>query len=228
MMKSKLLILTLLLCTLGLTAFSQTAAILEISEPTLEKLAWNEPVSRPKSYTDQNQIQPSNKQFDKHVLDYINEMRQDPGAFYHNYVKDYIRKNQSRFTNYYTHSVKKDLEKANPLPLFIHNPVLVKAASQQLDYLVGLGGNRLTHVQGKISFADRMKETGLHCFAENLYRATDADALQVVLDLLIDQGITSLGHRKNLLNPTYTQIGIQSKVAANGYNIVVMDFGCEK
>lgn len=165
--------------------------------------------------------------FEKKVLDYINEMRRNPKEFYKQYVKDYIQQQSSRFTSYYTHSLKEDLYQSPPLPPFKENRILEKTASKQLNYLVGLGGGTLTHNQGRTSFADRMKEAELHCFAENLYRAVNPDPLDVVLDLLIDQGVSSLGHRKNLLNPAYTSIGIQNGIAPNDYNIVVMDFGCE-
>lgn len=168
------------------------------------------------------------RHFEKEVLDYINEMRHDPKGFYKRYVKDYVRQKASRFTSYYTHSLKEDLYRSPSLPPFKTSPALEKAASRQLKYLVGLGGTTLTHSRGSTGFAERMKEAGLHCFAENLYRAVNPDPLDVVLDLLIDQGVSSLGHRKNLLNPAYTHIGIQSKVASNNYKLVVMDFGCGK
>jgi hypothetical protein len=164
--------------------------------------------------------------FEQKVLDYINEMRRDPKRFYKQYVKDYIRENESRFTSYYTHSLKNDLYQSPSLPPFKTSSALEKTASRQLRYLIRLGGTTLTHNRGRTSFGDRMREAGLHCFAENLYRAVNPDPLEVVLDLLIDQGVSSLGHRKNMLNPAYTSIGIQNDVASNDYNIIVMDFGC--
>jgi uncharacterized protein YkwD len=168
----------------------------------------------------------TNHRLDKAVHSYINEMRENPKAYYHKYVENYIRQKSGRFTAKYTHSLKKAMLHAPSLPPFENNAVLVRAASLQLNYL-GDNGGRLTHSQGNIGFAERMKRAGLHCLAENLYAAHDPKALEVVLDLMIDQNIPSFGHRKNLLNPMYTQIGIVSKTISGGKTIVVMDFGCK-
>lgn len=171
----------------------------------------------------------SSEKYEQAIFSYLNELRQNPPAFYHKYVKDYIRKKARRYTSYYTASLKKTLLQQGPLPPFKKNEVLARLASKQLHYLVyTLKGKRLTHDQGSIPFAGRIKGTQLHCFAENLYRFPKASPLDVVLDLLIDQGVSSLGHRKNMLNPKYTLIGIETAIAPNSYKVTVMDFGCVK
>lgn len=165
--------------------------------------------------------------FNQQVLDYINEMRQNPAAFYKKYIPDYIKEKKSRFTSSYTHSLRKEMLAANPLPAFEASEDLEKTALLQLEYLSKFGGRKLTHEQGKINFSERMKRAGLHCLAENLYTADRPDALSVVIDLLIDQNVPSLGHRKNLLNPMYAFIGIVNGTPKNGRTIIVMDFGCK-
>lgn len=170
----------------------------------------------------------SAEQYEQAILSYLNELRKDPPSFYRKYVRDYVEKKADRFTPYYTASLKKTLLQQAPLPPFQADPLLQKLAGKQLDYLVHtLKGKRLTHEQGNVSFAERIKGTSLRCFAENLYRFPKASPLDVVLDLLIDQGVSSLGHRKNMLNPRYTLIGIQTAVAPNSYKVTVMDFGCK-
>lgn len=164
--------------------------------------------------------------FDRSILDYINEMRADPRAFYQKYVEEYIREKSRRFTARYTRSLKKDMLRSPALPLFESNSVLRKTATLQLNYLAPYKGRMLTHEQGNISFAERMNRAKLHCLAENIYTADDPKALEVVLDLLIDEGVPSFGHRKNLMNPMYTHIGIVSGTPSGGRMIVVMDFGC--
>lgn len=165
---------------------------------------------------------------DQQVLDCINEMRANPPAFYHKYVEDYIRQNASRFTARYTRSLKKEMLHSPALPVFSTQQALRHAALLQLNYIASEGG-RLTHSQGNTGFAQRMKNAGLHCLAENLYAAHDPSALQIVIDLLVDQNIPSLGHRKNLLNPAYGFIGIVHRTisAGGGKTIIVMDFGCK-
>lgn len=171
-------------------------------------------------------VEDSSEEFVRQVLDYINEMRRNPAAFYRRYVGDYVRQHPDRFTDYYTQSLKKDLLGASALPVFHVDPALKQCAARQTTYLVRLGGRQLTHDRGKLSFAARMKEAGLHCLAENLYTAQKLTPLQVVLDLLIDQRVSSLGHRKNLMNPQYDRIGIVAQTVPAGPTVVVMDFGC--
>jgi hypothetical protein len=166
--------------------------------------------------------------FNASVLTCINEMRSDPGKFYHKYVVPYIRQKGSRFTPQYTRSLEEAMLSSPSLPLFTSSPVLEHTADLQAGYLARFKGRRLTHDQGSTDFAERMKKAGLHCLAENLYTDDDPDPLEVVLDLLIDQNIPSFGHRKNLMNPVYTQIGIVNTTPKGGRTIVVMDFGCTK
>jgi len=175
----------------------------------------------PTEQTDVNRL-------DREVLQYVNEMRRDPKAFYRKYIPDYIKAHpERRFTSQYTHSLKKKMLSTDPLPVFESSSPLKRCASRQYHYLAQFKGRRLTHEQGSVSFAERMKQAGLHCLAENLYDADGPKALEVVIDLLIDQHIPSLGHRKNLMNPMYTHIGIVSGTPAGGRTIVVMDFGCK-
>lgn len=168
-----------------------------------------------------------NDHFDQDILNYINEMRTDPKAFYQKYIKSYIKEKSSRFTAEYTHSLRRDMFNSPALPAFSSNSILRETATSQLNFLAQYKGRFLTHEQGNLDFAARMQQAGLHCLAENLYAADDPSALDVVLDLLIDQGVPSLGHRKNLMNPVYTHIGIVSETPAGGRMIVVMDFGCK-
>lgn len=167
--------------------------------------------------------------FEAEMADYINELRSDPARFYRTYLPDYIASQHDRFTEPYLRSLRHDLLAIHdPLPKLVQAKVLDQAASRQAAYLRRFHGRLLTHEQGELSFMDRMHQTGLHCFAENLYQATDPSALQVVCDLLIDQGIPSLGHRHNLLSRDYDLIGFSTVTLENDLTLVVMDFGCRQ
>lgn len=52
------------------------------------------------------------------------------------------------------------------------------------------------------------------------YRAKD-----IVLQLLIDEGVASLGHRKNILNPNYSKLGLAFGEHKKYKKCTVMDFG---
>lgn len=164
--------------------------------------------------------------FNLAVLDYINEMRANPRQFYEKHLQPYILQKGNRFTGQYTGSLRQTMRSSPPLPPFTGSPGLERAARLQADYLSRFKGRRLTHDQGNKNFAERMKEAGLACLAENLYAADNPDPLTVVMDLLIDQNVPSLGHRKNLMNSGYTRIAIVHRLPKDGRTIVVMDFGC--
>lgn len=165
--------------------------------------------------------------FEEHMVRYINELRADPARFYRSYLPDYIASQGGRFTEPYLRSLRRDLNSIRePLPRLEPAGVLDQAAARQAAYLARFHGRLLTHEQGRLDFVGRMRQTGLHCFAENLYQATDPSALQVVCDLLIDQGIPSLGHRRNLLSRDYDLIGFSTRKVGDNLTLVVMDFGC--
>lgn len=169
---------------------------------------------------------PGSEKFERMILDCINEMRRDPRRFYDKYLPDYIREKSGRFTASYTRSLKKDMYQAGSLTPFVRDPALEKCAALQFSYLARYKGKVLSHDQGSVDFGERMKRAGLHCLAENLYAAEDPDPVAVVLDLLIDQGVSSLGHRRNLLSPQFTHIGLASGTPRGGRSLIVMDFGC--
>lgn len=162
----------------------------------------------------------------REVLDYINEMREDPAGFYSKYLKEYIRQGSRHFTRYYTASLEKDMRRTGDLSPFKVSNTMIKTASYQAKYLKRLGGHTLTHDADGLSFEQRMRQAGVGCAGENLYTGENRSALQVVMDLLIDQGVSSLGHRKNLLSAQYKSIGVVVANYSRGGNIVVMDFSC--
>lgn len=220
------LIFIIICSTFSLNSKSQAITGIEITKGALVAYQSSGNIT-PFAYDFNRGEEDENNRFDRSILNYINEMRADPKAFYQRYLEDYIKEKSARFTSRYTHSLKKEMFNSPALPLFESNAVLRKTATLQLDYLAQYKGRMLTHDQGNIGFAERMNRAGLHCLAENLYAADDPKALEVVLDLLIDQGVPSFGHRKNLMNPMYTHIGIASETPPGGRMIVVMDFGCK-
>lgn len=110
--------------------------------------------------------------------------------------------------------------------MFSINEKLIGTATYQANYLKAFNGRRLAHDAPNLSFEQRFRQAGVGCAAENLYAGENRTALQVVMDLLIDQGVQSLGHRKNLLNPDYHTIGIVIKSYSDDGRVVVIDFGC--
>lgn len=168
----------------------------------------------------------SPRRVERQILSYINEMRQDPEGFYRQYLREYIRQNPRRFTRYYTASLERDLRKMGSLPGFSISSTMMKTAAYQADYLRQFNGRMLSHDAGSLSFEQRMRRAGVGCAGENLYTGINRTPLEVVMDLLIDEGVSSLGHRKNLLSQQYKSIGVVVVNYSRDGNIVVMDFSC--
>ena len=54
------------------------------------------------------------------------------------------------------------------------------------------------------------------------------NALDAVIDLLIDDGIESLGHRYNILSPVFTKVGVGIAPHRDYENVWVMEFSGQR
>ena len=94
-----------------------------------------------------------------------------------------------------------------PLPPLAMHPGLTRAAQDHVAWQgprgeIGHGG------EGGSSPSDRLNRHGVtkRTSGENIsYGAT---GLQTVVDLIVDDGVASRGHRKNILSPAFRQVGI--------------------
>lgn len=117
-------------------------------------------------------------------------------------------------------SLNNELEKIKDLPLLQFDSVLETVARKHAE---SMGRNGRT---GHDGFTDRystaMQKSTM--VAENCFYGPE-NPLIIVAELLIDAGVTTLGHRKNILDRAFNRIGIW--VAPHkeyGYNCV-MSFG---
>ncbi len=94
-----------------------------------------------------------------------------------------------------------------PLPPLAMQPGLTQAAQDHVAWQGPRGEVGHTGA-GQSSPFDRMRRHGVHkrMTGENIsYGPTGT---QVVIDLLVDDGVPSRGHRHNLLEPGYREVGI--------------------
>ncbi|CAN5613383.1 hypothetical protein BH10BAC3_BH10BAC3_14170 [soil metagenome] len=73
----------------------------------------------------------------------------------------------------------------------------------------------------------RFEKAGIGCGSECINMANPVNALEVLLSLLIDYNVPNLGHRKSLLNPKMSSVGIglgTNSVSKLQYTVV--DLGC--
>ncbi|MBL7870711.1 MAG: CAP domain-containing protein [Cyclobacteriaceae bacterium] len=157
------------------------------------------------------------------VLKIMNAVRTDPQDFIKKYLTPYLKENKLT-TNRYAKSLISDLKKTKKM-----EPLKMSAALSDVAKMHALDMGRL----GKIghsssdgtSFADRIRKKAKAggMIAENCDYGNDT-ALDIVMALLIDDGIESLGHRKNILEPKYQWVGIAIEGHKTYRVNTVMDF----
>lgn len=155
---------------------------------------------------------------EKAVVFYCNLVRIDPLLFKNTFMKHYI--DSTGISERYVKSLLKTLEN---LPRM---PVLYPSAS-----LYSIAKTHATNYgkQGKTGHGDFNKRfekyfTNCECeVAENCYYGV-TNAFNMVMELLIDEGVSSLSHRKNMLAPDYRTIGVSISPHKLYEKNCVMDF----
>ena len=157
---------------------------------------------------------------------WTNYSRSNPKGFWDSVVTPIIASFPT-LRNPNVESLKRDLYKTSPLPLVRPNITLLKA-SQAFAEEMAVNNASPSHTSPSgATFFDRMKKAGIvNCAAENISYGVSDPVLMLVL-LYVDEGVSNLGHRLTLLNPTYTEMGIGlAKYPNNNNTIVIQDFAC--
>jgi uncharacterized protein YkwD len=156
------------------------------------------------------------------VLYWVNEVRVHPREFYDKYVAAYAS-NNSKSKSANVRSLKNDLYKASPVtPLIVISTLNQTSKSHASDLA---RHQQFSHNSSDgTTFPQRMAKAGIpiSC-AENIYNGGDA-ALDAVITLLIDEGVSNLGHRRNILNKNARLIGVSFVPYNSGSFILVQDF----
>jgi len=156
---------------------------------------------------------------EKKVLDYINQIRTNPQLFLKDVALPYI-KNNDFSRNRYAKSLIRELEKLDSMqPLEFENSLQEMSVdfAKEAGKKGWVGHRRVSQRFDK--YADHVEIT-----AENLQYGFD-DPLDIVMDLLIDFDIPNLGHRKNILDPNFSIIGVSIEKHKSYEFITVMTFG---
>ena len=171
------------------------------------------------------------------VYNYINKARQEPGwvaeelGKIKKYYKDKEYRNPALGFHLLTDEgvaavddaityLKNDIF---PQKILNRSPALEKAAQKLADHL---GPQGLTaHSAPEFSMETRVKaqinETG--AIAENVSFGW-ADPKEIVLQLIIDDGVATRGHRKNIYENNFDKIGIASGLHQTYQHCCVIDF----
>lgn len=127
----------------------------------------------------------------------------------------------------YANSLKETLYNAQPQPFLKLNETLIKVARTHAnDNAQNPDAPTHTARDGE-SFEQRVKNAGIrYCAGENISMG-HADVLLDLLLLYLDKDLPSLGHRKTLMNPNFTTIGIgYAKANKKDQWVAVQEFAC--
>ncbi|MES2285229.1 MAG: CAP domain-containing protein [Bacteroidota bacterium] len=134
---------------------------------------------------------------EKLVLFYCNLVRMDPQLFLDTYVKKYIDSTKSNTS--FTKSLIQTLSKTENMEVLYPSQKIFAIAKVHATDFGKSGG------MGHGNFKKRFEKYGRECnceIGENCDYGFNK-ALDIVMRLLIDEKISSLAHRKNILNPKY-------------------------
>lgn len=128
-------------------------------------------------------------------------------------------------------SVVKDaiqfLKAQAPLKALAWNPYLAQKAKEMVAWQGAKGTTGHKRGNGKTYSEEKdWLNHGLECAGENLHYGSD-DLKQIVIDLIIDDGVPTRGHRHNIYNANFTDIGVALGEHHSPYNVMcTQDFGC--
>lgn len=163
---------------------------------------------------------------EKQFFYWANFLRTDPGSFYSSIIIPFLvafpeAKGKE------AESLKKDLLACTPLSRYRFSYQLADLSFEQAADLAE-HSTQISHTDSKgRTFAQRMKQGGVtKCAAENIYTGKN-DGLLALIMLLLDIGLESAGHRKNLLSPAFGTMGLSIRPHSSGQRVILVQvFGC--
>jgi uncharacterized protein YkwD len=174
---------------------------------------------------------------EKEVVYEINLFRSNPAQYAQKYIAP-LAKHYDRKVLHYPgdvaiktqegvkalHECVRILKKVGPLPLIYPNEALSRAAAdhQKDQGKTGKTGHTGSDRSDLVERIERYGEWQVR-IAENIAYG-NSSARQVLIFLLIDDGVKSRGHRNNLLHPSYTTVGVAYGSHPVYQTMCVMDF----
>jgi uncharacterized protein YkwD len=161
-------------------------------------------------------------QEEKKVILFMNMARHDGLLFSETFLDRYIQENRLPSNNY-IRSLRRDLKKVQGLTPLQPEEDLT-AVAQGHAQLTGKKGTT-GHGSFKKRFEALMGRPYTHV-GENCSYGYER-AIDIVISLLIDEGIKDLGHRKNILAADFNSIGVAIRPHKTYRVNCVMDFGSQ-
>ncbi len=218
----KRMVLLFIVCSFKISIFSQGAVVLS-SEPFIPNIQIDSSILLP-IINDSNSTWLSHTE--REVIYWTNFVRLKPSLFNSQVLAPFL-KQFPVIKSSYSHSLSQTLSRQLSLPPLKLSALLLKLSRYHAKDLTQYH-RQLSHASSDgLTFAQRTQQFGIQpCVAENLYQGKN-NALVSLLLLLIDTGVPSLAHRKNILDPSNLYIGVS--FLPNQYNTsytLVQDFLC--
>lgn len=161
---------------------------------------------------------------EKELFYWMNYSRSNPKQFWDSCVLPII-KQFPNLNGSNAKSLERDLAAAGTLPLYSLNRSLIGTA--QKHALDNMNQGRINHqsADGK-QFDQRMREIMIkRCASENLASGPSNMLFALVL-LYLDIGVADTGHRKCLLTPSFTELGLGARSKTGETFYICQDFAC--
>ncbi|HQR94296.1 MAG TPA: hypothetical protein PLK14_01240 [Sediminibacterium sp.] len=161
---------------------------------------------------------------EKELFYWMNYSRSNPKQFWDSCVLPII-KQFPNLNGSNAKSLEKDLAASEALPLYSLNKSLIGTA--QKHALDNMNQGRINHqsADGK-QFDQRMREILIkRCASENLASGPPNMLFALVL-LYLDIGVADTGHRKCLLTPSFTELGLGARSKTGETFYICQDFAC--
>ncbi len=162
---------------------------------------------------------------EKQAYYWVNLFRKSPEKFYSTVIKAFVQQFPEAKTSEWE-SLGQDIKNKESLPFLFPEKGLLSMSRKHSEDLWSRNGV-ISHKssEGK-GFSQRISETGSYrCGAENIYVGSH-DPLEAIITLLIDYGVVDKGHRKNLLNPTFQQMGLSFIKRGSQKAVLVQVLAC--
>ena len=161
---------------------------------------------------------------ERDVLFYINLVRINPSKFEKEVLNPFLNENKN-YSKKYVKSLRKDLNKINTLSPLNYSDKLYKFAKHHAK-TTGAKGKVGHNSVGLRGYKARTKKILKHFVSvgENIHYGF-TDPKKVVIELLIDDGIIDVGHRKNILNNHYIFASVSIEPHKKYKYNTVIEFG---
>ena len=144
---------------------------------------------------------------EKEVLEVLNHIRAHPDVVLSKDLPLYLDSSKTKKTAYVV-SLMADLRKSKPTEILLRSATLDSLAMQHARDMGNTGKTGHTGSGGK-TFSVRTRNIlqSIDDIAESLQYGYDKGG-DIVMDLLIDEGVSGTGHRKQIPDANYKYVGI--------------------